>query len=182
MLIDENKYNKVITNMCSRALFFLFCSFYSPLALPSNLSELSSQPNKNIELKQNALIQGFQKTRTVLKFVDARIHITYINDKATLANSSDWNKVYSIPIGPNKIRYISDTQAAFFTGEISFEAKPGQRYQIKNNQSDRNSLKNGIHFWIENVDTGEVIDSQQSAKTLGSGNQNGPSSPIIIQK
>lgn len=143
--------------------------------------ELLYQAPHNIDSSQLATIQGFQQTSTPLKFVKARIYINQINGKATLNQSKDWNKIYSIlPIQTN-VRFTSDAQQLFSSGELNFIAQTGQKYQIKTNQADKNSHKQGIQFWIENLTTGEVITDKQFANT----SSNQPQQiymPVIINK
>lgn len=124
-------------------------------------SELLHQTPSDIPTSQFSSIEGFQDTSTALKFINARIYITYINNKATLSRSSDWDKKYFIAEGKTEIRYISDTQNFFGNGKISFDAKPTQHYQIKNNQAQIKFGKEPILFWIENIDTGEVVTAKQ---------------------
>lgn len=123
--------------------------------------ELLHQTPTDVPTSQLASIEGFQDTSTALKFINARVYITYINNKATLSRPSDWDKKYSIPQGQTEIRYISDTQNFFGNGRISFEAKPAQHYQIKNNQAQIKFGKEPILFWIENMETGEVVTAKQ---------------------
>ncbi|WP_353162059.1 hypothetical protein [Acinetobacter guillouiae] len=143
--------------------------------------ELLYQLPKNIDSTQLATIQGFQETNTPLRFVNARIYINQINGKATLDWSKDWNKIYSILPTQTTIRFTSDAQHLFSSGVLSFNAQPGQKYQIKTNQADKNSHKEGIKFWVENLKTGEVITDKQFAHT----SVNQPQQiyvPVIINK
>lgn len=127
--------------------------------------ELLYQLPKNIDSTQLATIEGFQNTSTPFMFVNARIYITQINGKATLSQSKDWNKIYSILPTQTTVRFTSDAQHVFSTGKLNFTALSGQKYQIKTNQADKNSHKEGIQFWVENLTTGEVITDKQFAHT-----------------
>jgi hypothetical protein len=127
--------------------------------------ELLYQTPENTDPSQIATIQGFQETETTLKYIKSRIYISFINDKATLNQSTDWEKVYQIPAGNIKVRYISNAQHIFSSGEIIFKAQAGQHYQVTNNQAEKKSIKNGISFWIENLDTHEIITPKQTSKT-----------------
>jgi hypothetical protein len=143
--------------------------------------ELLYQLPKNIDSTQLATIQGFQETSTPLRFVNSRIYINQINGKATLDQSKDWNKIYSILPTQTTVRFTSDAQHLFSSGVLSFNAQSGQKYQIKTNQANKNSRKDGIQFWIENLTTGEAITDKQSTNT--SANQ--PQQifiPVIINK
>lgn len=143
--------------------------------------ELLYQPPQNIDSAKLATIQGYQETSTPLKFVKSRIYINQINGKATLDRSKDWDKIYSILPTQTTVRFTSDAQQLFSSSVLSFNAQSGQKYQIKTNQADKNSHKDGIQFWIENLTTGEAITDKQSTKT--SANQ--PQQiyiPVIINK
>lgn len=124
-------------------------------------AELLHHPPTDLPNKELASIQGFQKTNTALQFIKASIYITYINNKATLSKSNEWDKVYVITPTTTEIRIISDTPNYFTHGHITFEAKAGQHYQVKNNQSDIKLNKEPILFWVENVDTGEMVTPKQ---------------------
>ncbi|MEX7478675.1 hypothetical protein AB0861_021265, partial [Acinetobacter baumannii] len=67
--------------------------------------ELLYQPPKNVQSTQLATLVGFQKLNA-LQLIKARIYLTYINDKATLNRSHDWNKVYEISPGLTDIRLV----------------------------------------------------------------------------
>ncbi|KAF1026834.1 MAG: hypothetical protein GAK29_01029 [Acinetobacter bereziniae] len=143
--------------------------------------ELLYQLPKNIDSAQLAAIQGFQETSTPLKFVKSRIYINQINGKATLSQSKDWDKIYSILPTQTTVRFTSDAQHLFSSGELNFTAQAGQKYQIKTNQADKNSHKKGIQFWIENLTTGEAITDKQFAHIAA----NQPQQiyvPVIINK
>lgn len=160
-------------------LFVALCS--SPFALAEIPKELLYQTPQNIDSAQLATIQGFQETSTPLKFIKARIYINQINGKATLNQSKDWNKTYSILPTQTTVRFTSDAQQLFSSSELNFTAQTGQKYQIKTNQADKNSHKQGIQFWIENLTTGEVITEKQFAHTVA----NQPQQiymPVIINK
>lgn len=68
---------------------------------------------------------------------------------------------YFIPQGQTEIRYISDAQNFFDNGTITFNAKPAQHYQIKNNQAQIKFGKEPLLFWVENIDSGEVVTPKQ---------------------
>ena len=119
--------------------------FITSLLLQFNLaqaqipSELLHQAPKSRDADQVATIQGDKQTSTALKFINAQIYITYINNKATLAQEQDSNQVYRIQPGQTELRYISNAQNIFSSGHISFNAKAGQQYQIKNDQAKNKS-------------------------------------------
>lgn len=144
-----------------KKILFLAIGMFSSLTYANIPLELLYQPPQDTPVEQRASIQGFIKTSTPLKFIDALVYLTYINDKATLNHSSNWDKVYEIKPGLNDIRIVSDTQNYFTSGRLSFTAKPGQHYQVKNNQADIKVNKELILFWIENIDTGEIITPKQ---------------------
>lgn len=143
--------------------------------------ELLYQLPKNIDSTQLATIEGFQETSTPLKFIKARIYINQINGKSTLNQSKDWNKTYSILPTQTTVHFTSDAQQLFSSGELNFTAQTGQKYQIKTNQADKNSYKQGIQFWIENLTTGEVITEKQFAHTVVNQPQQNYV-PVIINK
>lgn len=143
--------------------------------------ELLYQEPQNFDSTQVATIEGYQVTSSPLKFVKARIYINQINGKATLNHSKDWNKIYSILPTQTTIRFTSDAQQLFSSGELNFTAQTGQKYQIKTNQADKNSHKQGIQFWIEDLTTGEAVTDKQFAHTV----VNQPQQiyvPVIINK
>ncbi|WP_151763992.1 hypothetical protein [Acinetobacter soli] len=144
-----------------KTVLLLTIGLFSHLTFANIPSELLYQPPQDTPVEQRASIQGFIKTSTPLKFIDALVYLTYINDKATLNHSSNWDKVYEIKPGLNDIRIVSDTQNYFTSGRLSFTAKPGQHYQVKNNQADIKVNKELMLFWIENIDTGEIITPKQ---------------------
>ncbi|ENU57075.1 hypothetical protein ACNPQK_10805 [Acinetobacter guillouiae] len=154
---------------------------YSHVIFAEIPKELLYQVPQNIDSAQLATIEGFQNTSTPFKFVNARIYINQINGKATLNQSKDWNKTYSILPTQTTVRFTSDAQQLFSSGELNFTAQTGQKYQIKTNQADKNSHKQGIQFWIEDLTTGEVITEKQFAHTVA----NQPQQiymPVIINK
>ena len=104
-------------------LFVALCS--SPFALAEIPKELLYQTPQNIDSAQLATIQGFQETSTPLKFIKARIYINQINGKATLNQSKDWNKIYSILPTQTTVRFTSDAQQLFSSGELNFTAQTG---------------------------------------------------------
>nr|WP_174505850.1 hypothetical protein [Acinetobacter sp. Marseille-Q1620] len=166
-------------NKTAFLMTFLFSGTFAQANIPP---ELLYQPPSNPDQAEISTIQGFQKTTTSLKFVKAHIYITSINSKATLDQYKDWKKIYQIPIGETTIRYISDAQQLFSSGEITFNAQAGQHYQIQNNQAEKDSLKNGLEFWIENLDTHENVTPKQYSNAVSS-NQPQPSYlPVIINK
>lgn len=122
--------------------------------------ELLYHPPKNVQSTQLATLVGFQKLNA-LQLIKARIYLTYINDKATLDRSNDWNKVYEISSGPTDIRLVSDTPNYFTSGRLNFIAKAGQHYQVKNNQADIKFNKEPLQFWVEDIDTGEIVTPKQ---------------------
>lgn len=144
-----------------KAVLLSTVGIFTQLTYANIPSELLYQPPQNVPVEQRASIQGFIKTSTPLKFIDALVYLTYINDKATLNQSSNWDKVYEIKPGLNEIRIVSDTQHYFTSGRLSFTAKPGQHYQVKNNQAGINFSKELMLFWVENIDTGEIITPKQ---------------------
>lgn len=144
-----------------KKILFLAIGMFSSLTYANIPSELLYQPPQDTPVERRASIQGFIKTSTPLKFINALIYLTYINDKATLNHSGNWDKVYEIKPGLNDIRIVSDTQDYFTSGRLSFIAKPSQRYQVKNNQADIKMGKEPLLFWIENLDSGEIITSKQ---------------------
>ncbi|WP_335954488.1 hypothetical protein [Acinetobacter guillouiae] len=157
------------------------CLFSSQAIFADIPKELLYQLPKNIDSAQLASIQGFQETSTPLKFVNARIYINQINSKATLSQSKDWNKIYSILPVQTTIRFTSDAQQLFSTGKLNFTAQSGQKYQIKTNQANNSSHKEGIQFWIENLTKGEVISDKQFAHTTTDQSQQ-IYMPVIINK
>jgi len=160
------------------SIFFIFSSQFTLAEIPK---ELLYQSPQNIDSEQLATIQGFQDTSTPLKFVKARIYINQINGKATLNSSKDWNKIYSILPTQTTIRFTSDAQQLFSSSELNFIAQSGQKYQIKTNQADKSSHKEGIQFWVENSTTGEVITDKQFVNS----SVNQPQQiyiPVIINK
>lgn len=157
------------------------CLFSSQAIFADIPKELLYQSPQNSDSEQLATIQGFQETSSPLKFVNARIYINQINGKATLSQSKDWNRVYSILPTQTTVRFSSDAQQLFSSGVLSFTAQAGQKYQIKTNQANKSSHKEGIQFWVENLTTGEVISEKQFVHT--SANQ--PQQiyiPVIINK
>ncbi|MBJ8438875.1 hypothetical protein I6M64_16335 [Acinetobacter lactucae] len=95
-------------------------------------------------------------------------------------DSSKWDQNYLITSGFHKIKIISDAQKVLSYGILTFEAKPQQIYQIKNNQAER---KNGddLVFWIENINTGEIVTPKESFNTYT--NQTQPIyTPVILNK
>lgn len=144
-----------------KKILFLAIGMFSSSTYANIPLELLYQRPQDTPVEQRASIQGFIKTSTPLKFIDALVYLTYINDKATLNHSSNWDKVYEIKPGLNDIRIVSDTQKYFTSGQLSFTAKPGQHYQVKNNQADIKVNKELILFWIENINTGEIITPKQ---------------------
>ena len=156
LILMNNKFFKTIS---------IVTLFFTQFTLAEIPKELLYQLPKNIDSAQLASIQGFQETSTPLNFVNARIYINQINGKATLSQSKDWNKIYSILPTQTKVRFSSDAQHLFSSGELNFTAQSGQKYQIKTNQADKRSRKEGIWFWVENLTTGEVITDKQFAHT-----------------
>lgn len=150
-----------MNNFIVKYAIWLGISIFSSLTYANISSELLHQTPKNIPIEQRASIQGFLKTSKILRLINARIYITYINDKATLDHPSDWDKVYDVLPGPTNIRFVSDTPNYFTNHQLNFTAKSGQRYQIKNNQADINPNEDPILFWIENIDTGEAITPKE---------------------
>lgn len=142
--------------------------------------ELLYQPPKNVQSTQLATLVGFQKLNA-LQLIKARIYLTYINDKATLNRSHDWNKVYEISPGLTDIRLVSDTPNYFTSGRLKFTAKASHHYQVKNNQADIKFNKEPLLFWVEDLDTGEVVTPKQELLGITV-----PSSvsffPVIISK
>lgn len=124
--------------------------------------ELIYQTPENIPTNQLATIQGTQKESTVLKSIDARVYITYINTKATLSKPSEWDKTYSMVSGETEIRFAFNNQSYFGNGAITFEAKPIQHYQLKASQPNVESHQESILFWIENSETGEIVSPKKS--------------------
>jgi len=159
-------------------IFFLFSSQFTLAEIPK---ELLYQSPQNIDSVQLATIQGFQEKSSPLKFVSARVYINQINGKATLNSTKDWNKIYSILPTQTSVRYISDTQQLYSSREITFDAKAGRQYQIKNNQTDKDSFKNGIQFWIEDLDTKEMVTPKQLSKSSSNQTQS-TYIPVIINK
>lgn len=164
-----------------RKTLFIVAYSFSALSQAEIPEELLYQPPQNIEKNHLATIQGFQDSSSVLKFINARVYINYINDKATLNQSKDWKKTYRIVPGLTKIRFISDAQNLLSSGEISFNAQAGKHYQIKNNQADINSSKNSLHFWVEDIDSKELVTLKQFSSVVS--NQPQPSYiPAIINR
>ncbi|WP_227555390.1 hypothetical protein [Acinetobacter lactucae] len=143
-------------------------------------AELLYKAPKEVDITHLATIKGFQKNSNILKLIKARIYITHIDGKATLNDSSKWDQNYLITSGFHKIKIISDAQKVLSYGILTFEAKPQQIYQIKNNQAER---KNGddLVFWIENINTGEIVTPKESFNTYT--NQTQPIyTPVILNK
>lgn len=167
--------NKLFKKLLIVALFF---TQFTLAEIPKALLYQSPQ---NIDSAELATIQGFQETSTPLKFVKARIYINQINGKATLDQSKDCDEIYSILPTLTTVRFTSDAQHLFSSGELNFTAQSGQKYQIKTNQADNSSHKEGIQFWIENLTTGEVISDKQFAHTTANQPQQ-IYTPVIINK
>lgn len=143
-------------------------------------AELLYKAPKEVDITHLATIKGFQKNSNILKLIKARIYITHIDGKATLNDSSNWDQNYLITSGFHKIKIISDAQKVLSYGILIFEAKPQQIYQIKNNQAER---KNGedLVFWIENINTGEVVTPKESFTTYSNQTQS-IYTPVILNK
>jgi hypothetical protein len=142
--------------------------------------ELLYKSPKEVDISHLATIKGFQKNSKILKLIKARIYITYIDGKATLNDSSNWDKNYLITSGFHKIKIISDTPKIFSYGILTFEAKPQQAYQIKNNQAEKKK-GDDLVFWIENINTGEIVTPKESFNTYT--NQTQPIyTPVILNK
>lgn len=142
--------------------------------------ELLYKSPKEVDITHLATIKGFQKNSPILKLIKARIYITYIDGKATLNDSNDSNKNYLITSGFHKVKIISDAQKVFSYGMLTFEAKNQQVYQIKNNQAEKKK-GDDLVFWIENINTGEIVTPKESFTTYS--NQTQPIyTPIILNK
>lgn len=156
------------------------CFGFERLSYAQIPEELLYKAPKEVDITHLATIKGFQKNSPILKLIKARIYITYINDKATLNDSNDWDKNYLISSGFHKVKIISDAQKVFSYGILTFEAKPQQIYQIKNNQAERKNSEDLV-FWIENINTGEVVTPKESFTTYS--NQTQPIyTPVILNK
>ncbi|MDB0303229.1 hypothetical protein CTY90_11550 [Acinetobacter baumannii] len=95
-------------------------------------------------------------------------------------DSNDWDKNYLITSGFHKVKIISDAQKVFSYGILTFEAKNQQVYQIKNNQAEKKK-GDDLVFWIENINTGEIVTSKESFNTYI--NQTQPIyTPVILNK
>ncbi|WP_157823735.1 hypothetical protein [Acinetobacter proteolyticus] len=148
-------------NIKAKCTFLLSSMILLGAAQAQIPTELIHQ-NPNISDDQKiTTIQGFQKTSTALRFIKARIYISYINNKATLSKSNEWNKPFQIEPTATEIRIISDTPNLLAHGHIIFNAKSGQHYQVKSNQADIKMNKEPILFWVENMDTGEIVTSKE---------------------
>ncbi|EMB5689420.1 TPA: hypothetical protein PKT84_003274 [Acinetobacter baumannii] len=95
-------------------------------------------------------------------------------------DSNDWDKNYLITSGFHKVKIISDAQKVFSYGMLTFEAKNQQVYQIKNNQAEKKK-GDDLVFWIENINTGEIVTPKESFNTYT--NQTQPIyTPVILNK
>ncbi|WP_227508768.1 hypothetical protein [Acinetobacter sp. Leaf130] len=156
------------------------CFGFERLSYAQIPEELLYKAPKEVDITHLATIKGFQKNSPILKLITARIYITYIDDKATLNDSNDWDKNYLISSGFHKVKIISDAQKVFSYGILTFKAKPQQIYQIKNNQAERKNSEDLV-FWIENINTGEVVTPKESFTTYS--NQTQPIyTPVILNK
>ncbi|MDK4793291.1 MAG: hypothetical protein OC189_14840 [Acinetobacter sp.] len=142
--------------------------------------ELLYKAPKEVDITHLATIKGFQKNSPILKLIKARIYITYIDGKATLNDSNDWDKNYLITSGFHKVKIISDAQQVLSYGMLTFEAKNQQVYQIKNNQAEKKK-GDDLLFWIENINTGEIVTPKESFNTYS--NKTQPIyTPVILNK
>ncbi|HFG6862092.1 hypothetical protein RFH39_14645 [Acinetobacter baumannii] len=156
------------------------CFGFERLSYAQIPEEVLYKAPKEVDITHLATIKGFQKNSPILKLIKARIYITYIDGKATLNDSNDRDKNYLITSGFHKVKIISDAQKVFSYGMLTFEAKNQQVYQIKNNQAEKKK-GDDLVFWIENINTGEIVTPKESFNTYT--NQTQPIyTPVILNK
>ncbi len=72
------------------------CFGFERLSYAQIPEEVLYKAPKEVDITHLATIKGFQKNSPILKLIKARIYITYIDGKATLNDSNDWDKNYLI--------------------------------------------------------------------------------------
>jgi len=117
------------------------CFGFERLSYAQIPEEVLYKAPQEVDITHLATIKGFQKNSPVL--------------------SNDWDKNYLITSGFHKVKIISDAQKVFSYGILTFEAKNQQVYQIKNNQAEKKK-GDDLVFWIENINTGEIVTSKES--------------------